>query len=182
MSMDFHLSSTRDPTKQSTSTVRVRLRAWNHPSNPDVVYGVYVGYGGGGTQEIGYFKLIQSTAAFFSRHTVEEGTWGTGEEVSPSWEVCPDGGDNTWTETDEEQLAEEWDYLLLFDPPMSVDDSEADDDFDNDVDGATAFFPSVLAAMQPGYGDGSYYLLEGEKNDGLLAQLSRHWPLLTSFS
>ena len=67
--------------------------------------------------------------------------WGTGEEVSPSWDVYPDGGDNTWTETDEEQLADEWDYLLLFDPPMSVEYSEADDDFDNDVDGATAFSP-----------------------------------------
>ena len=68
MPIDFYLSSTHDPEEQSAGTVRVRLRAWTLPSNPDVVYGFYVGYGGGGAQEIGYFKLIQSTDAFFSRH------------------------------------------------------------------------------------------------------------------
>jgi len=50
--------------------------------------------------------------------------------------------------------------------------SDDDDDFDNDVDGATVFFPSVLAAMQSGYGAGNVFWVRGEKNDALLAQFS----------
>ena len=65
---------------------------------------------------------------------------------------------------------------------MSVDAFEADEEFDNDMDGASVFFPSILAAMQPGYGKGNFYLLEGGRNDALLAQLSQNWPLTTTFT
>lgn len=82
----YRQSSTKCPLRQSARTVTACVRLWRSAVDPGVVFGRFVGYGGGGQQEEGCFKYVCKTGAFFLSRTgdPDEGWSWLSERARPS--------------------------------------------------------------------------------------------------
>ena len=68
----FRLCTTSDALSQAISSVRVCIQIHHVEEDPSVVFGRFIGYGGGAGQEEGCFKLIRSANAFFLSRSGED--------------------------------------------------------------------------------------------------------------
>jgi len=173
----YHLSSTKDAFQQSVRTVQVSCNFWWSSEDPNVVYGRYVGYGGGGGQEEGCFKLLKNENAFFLSYSGEiDGGWNWLSENAEKY-------GSKMTEMDEENVSD--DIISVLDGPHSEDVWEYDEDaFEEYVDAldpsCCVFQPEALHGMKAGHG--GFYQWEDRQDEECLMQISEHWALKAGYS
>ena len=176
----FRQSSTKSPLRQTVKTVTASVDFWHIDDNPDTIYGRFIGYGGGGGQEEGCFKLMRKVDAFFLSYSGEH---------ERGWDWISEAGKKfgkTMTKLDKENVSD--DILGIMDPTSEEaksyiekkSDVSAFDSYVDALDPSCCIFsPSTLHAMEIGYGE--FFNWEDGKDEECLCQISQHWPLAYKF-
>lgn len=178
----FRLSGTNKALSQTARTVRVCIELSHSEEDPDVVYGRFVGYGGGGVQEEGCFKLIRSANAFFLSRSGEAGRgWDALSESASSYGSEMDEADKSYLTDDISSVMDETQTertKAAASKAKQVDDDQFEE-FAGDQE-CLVFSPTSLAAMKKGHG--GWFRWEGPEDWECLKQISEHWALQTTFS